>query len=87
MKWFFAQIINVDQWPPASVNARNRVSQQTLHQRLRERGLLASVDRGRQMVQVRRTLEGRPRQVLHLKAMDLEGDLQRFGDADQNLKS
>jgi hypothetical protein len=37
--------------------------------RLRERGLLASVDAGREMVQVRRTLEGRPRQVLHLKAI------------------
>jgi hypothetical protein len=39
--------------------------------RLKEQGLLASVAAGRQMVQVRRTLEGRPRQVLHLKAGDL----------------
>jgi len=50
---------------------RLRVSQQSLHQRLRESGLLANVDHGRQMVQVRRTLEGSPRQVLHLKAGDL----------------
>jgi hypothetical protein len=38
---------------------------------LQEAGLLASIDRGRQMVQVRRTLEGRPRQALHLKAKEL----------------
>ena len=50
---------------------RLRVSQQTLHQRLGESGFLASVDQGRQMVQVRRTLEGCPRQVLHLKAPNL----------------
>jgi hypothetical protein len=47
------------------------VGEQTLRHRLRERGLLASIDAGRQMVQVRRTLEGRPRQVLHLKASAL----------------
>jgi hypothetical protein len=49
------------------------VSQQALHHRLRESGFLASVDQGRQMVQVRRTIEGCPRQVLHLKATDLAG--------------
>jgi seryl-tRNA(Sec) selenium transferase len=38
---------------------------------LHERGLLASVDAGRQMLLVRRTLEGIPRQILHLKARDL----------------
>jgi len=37
------------------------ISQQALHHRLQESGLLASVDQGRQMVQVRRTLEGRTR--------------------------
>jgi hypothetical protein len=47
------------------------VSEQILRHRLRERGLLASTDIGRQMVQVRRTLEGGPRQVLHLKASAL----------------
>jgi hypothetical protein len=47
------------------------VGEQTLRHRLRERGLLASIDTGRQMVQVRRTLEGRPRQVLHLNASAL----------------
>jgi hypothetical protein len=46
------------------------VSAQTLRHRLREHGLLVSIDAGRQMVLVRRTLEGRPRQVLHLKACD-----------------
>jgi len=44
------------------------VGEQTLRHRLREGGLLASVDVGRQMLMVRRTLEGSPRQVLHLKA-------------------
>ena len=47
------------------------VSVQTLRHRLREHGLLASVDAGRQMLLVRRTLEGIPRQVLHLKTCDL----------------
>ena len=49
------------------------VSAQTLRQRLRERGLLVSVDVGRNMLMVRRTLEGGPRKVLHLKASDLIG--------------
>ena len=47
------------------------VSQQTLRSRLGERGLLVSTDVGRQMLTVRRTLEGCPRQVLHLKVSDL----------------
>jgi hypothetical protein len=58
---------------------RLQISQQALHHRLQQRGLLASVDRGRQMVLVRRTLEGSPRQVLHLKATDLAGELQEPG--------
>ncbi len=44
------------------------VSEQALRHRLHGRGLLASVDAGRKMLQVRRTLEGRPRLVLHFKA-------------------
>src|ERR1039458_6292073 len=44
------------------------VSEQTLRSRLRERGLLVSTDLGRQMLTVRRTLEGYPRQVLHFLA-------------------
>jgi hypothetical protein len=51
--------------------ARLSVSGPTLRQRLREQGLLASVDAGRQMLQVRRTLGGRPRQVLHLRTRDV----------------
>jgi hypothetical protein len=47
------------------------MGEQTLRRRLHERGLLAGVDEGRQMVQVRRTLEGSPRQVLHLKISDV----------------
>jgi len=50
------------------------MSQQTLHHRLRESGILASVDEGRQMVQVRRTMERKPRQVLHLRATELVGE-------------
>jgi hypothetical protein len=54
-------------------NERLTVSEQGLRQRLRQNGLLASIDAGRGMVQVRRMLEGRPRQVLHLKSNDLVG--------------
>jgi hypothetical protein len=50
------------------------VSEQTLRHKLRECGLLASVDQGRGMVQVRRTLQGATRQVLHLRAADLVGN-------------
>jgi hypothetical protein len=48
------------------------VSQQQLRQRLRDRGLLASVDIGRNMLVVRRTLAGIPRKVLHLRAGDFK---------------
>ena len=51
------------------------VSEQTLRHRMREHGLLASIDAGRQMVLVRRTLGGCTRQVLHLKAIDLVGTM------------
>jgi hypothetical protein len=44
------------------------VSEQTLRHRRRAHGLLASIDAGRQMLLVRRTLDGCQRQVLHLKA-------------------
>ena len=46
---------------------RFEVSEQSVRHCLRERGFLASVDAGRQMVLVRRKLEGEPKQVLHLK--------------------
>lgn len=52
---------------------RLAVSQQTLRSRLQEHGLLVSTDLGRQMLTVRRTLEGQPRQVLHLKVSDVIG--------------
>jgi hypothetical protein len=57
---------------------RLAVGEQALRQRLREHGLLASIDEGRQMLQIRRTLEGRPRQVLHLKCGDLQGPVAEF---------
>lgn len=47
------------------------ISAQTLRHHLRKHGLLASVDGGREMLLVRRTAEGRPRQVLHLRSSDL----------------
>jgi hypothetical protein len=50
---------------------RLSLSAQILRQRLREKGLLASVDVGRKMLLVRRILEGCSRKVLHLKASDL----------------
>jgi hypothetical protein len=50
---------------------RLSIGAQTLRRRLREHGLLASVDVGRERLLVRRTLEGAPREVLHLKASDL----------------
>jgi hypothetical protein len=51
------------------------VSEQTLRHRMHEHGLLASVDAGRQMLLVRRTLAGCARQVLHLRASDLVGSI------------
>jgi hypothetical protein len=53
------------------------VSEQTLRHRLREQGLLMSLDNGRQMLQIRRILEGRSRQVLHLKSSELVGRWQQ----------
>lgn len=48
--------------------SRLAVSEQTLRSRLQERGLLVSTDVGRQMLTVRRTLEGSSRQVLHFSS-------------------
>ena len=42
------------------------VTQRTLHKRLNERGILVSCDQGRGKLTVRRTLEGKRRNVLHL---------------------
>jgi hypothetical protein len=44
------------------------VSARTLHRRLKERGLLASTDSTRGVLTVRRTLEGKRRNVLQLRA-------------------
>jgi len=46
------------------------VSEQALRRRLHARGLIASIDSGRKMLLIRRTLEGRPREVLHVRASD-----------------
>ena len=68
-------------WPRHWQGPSASVGEQSLRHRLRERGLLVSIDAGRQMVQVRRTLEGSPKQVLHLKASDLAGRATEAHDA------
>ena len=52
----------------ASGTDRFPVSEQALRHQLREHGYLVSIDKGGGMVQVRRSLGGTARQVLHLKA-------------------
>jgi len=52
-----------------------RISPQALRRSLNEQGFLASVDTGRKMLLVRKTLAGVPRQVLHFKASDLSDRL------------
>jgi len=47
------------------------ITEQTLRHRLREQHFLASIDGARHVLLVRRTLENRPRKVLHLRARDL----------------
>jgi hypothetical protein len=56
---------------------RTAYGEQVLRQRLRARGLLESVDAGRQMLVVRRTLEGSPRQVLALARQRRAGSQRR----------
>ena len=48
------------------------VTSQTLRKRLKERGLLASVDAKRETLTIRRKLEGKQRDVLHLVSSRLE---------------
>jgi hypothetical protein len=43
------------------------ISSRTLRRRLHDRGLLASVDKAREVLTVRRVLEGQRREVLHLR--------------------
>lgn len=50
------------------------VTEQTLKRRLRERGLLASVDGRRQTVTVRRAIAGATRDVLHLRVTTIFPD-------------
>jgi hypothetical protein len=47
------------------------VSPRTLRKRLKERGLIASTEPGREVLTVRRTLEGKRREVLHLLVASL----------------
>ena len=54
-------------------NHRLPISEQTLRHRLHQHGLLASIDTGRKMLMVRRTLEDIPRQVMHLKSGEVVG--------------
>jgi hypothetical protein len=50
------------------------LSSRTLRKRLGERGLLAAVDERREVLTIRRTLEGKRRDVLHLRTTALFGD-------------
>jgi hypothetical protein len=50
------------------------VMAKTLHKRLDERGVLVSTDRGRHTLTVRHVIEGRRREVLHVRR-DLLGDI------------
>jgi len=59
------------------------LTRRTLNKRLFERGLLASAERDRGKLTVRRTLEGSRRDVLHLKATTIMPAGNR--DADQGL--
>jgi hypothetical protein len=68
---FLEPVASFDVAQRAAGSERLTVTEQTLRHRLHERRLLASVDAGRHMLLVRRTIEGRPRQVLHLRASDL----------------
>ncbi len=47
------------------------ISARTLRKRLHERGLLASTDTEREVLTVRKTLEGKRREVMHLRAASL----------------
>jgi hypothetical protein len=53
------------------VGDRLAVTPQTLRRRLKEGSLLASVDSARQVLTVRRVLEGQRRDVLHLSTTAL----------------
>jgi hypothetical protein len=59
------------------------VSASTLRRRLNEHGLLASTDAAREVLTIRRTLEGRRREVIHLQAASL---LRREPDQPDQLK-
>ena len=50
------------------VGDRLSLTPQTLRKRLKERGALVSIDAGRQVLTVRRILEGQRRDVLHLSS-------------------
>lgn len=56
------------------------VSATTLRKRLHERGLLRSIDTGRQVLTIRKQIEGRRRAVLHLDAATVLGALAEEND-------
>jgi hypothetical protein len=47
------------------------ISEQTLRRRLRDRGLLASVDQTRETLTIRRSIGGSSKDVLHLRRTTL----------------
>jgi hypothetical protein len=56
------------------------VTPRTIRKRLHERGLLASTDKERDVLTVRRTLEGKRRDVIHLKAACLSAERPDLSD-------
>jgi hypothetical protein len=51
------------------------ISEQTLRLRLKEHGLLASIEHAREGLKVRRMIEGGHREVLHLRASEIVGGI------------
>ena len=59
------------------------ISEQTLRKRLHEKGLLASIDKTRDMLTVRRTLGGAMKSVLHFRRNTILPDGIDTGDSDE----
>ena len=56
------------------------LTEQTLRKRLHEAGKLANIDETRETLTVRKTVDGRRREVLHLKVTFHEGHLQQLAN-------
>jgi len=65
------------------VGDRLALTPQTLRKRLKERGVLVSIDAGRQVLTVRRILEGQRREVLHVSSRILSPSEPHEAEADE----